>query len=164
MGHDDDGAVEVLDGLDQRIDGLHVQVVRGLVEQEQVRGRDQELAQQHPALLAARKHAHFLERVVAFEHHEPADGARLALCIVRVRVHDLLERGLLGPQAVDVGLAEIGDLRVRVELDVAGRGRHLVRQQVQERGLSLAVLSDHGDAVLLAHAEGEAVDQLRARS
>ena len=129
---------------------------------QQVRRRDQQLAEQHPAPLPARKHAHFLERVVAFEHHEPADGAGFALGVVRVRVHDLLERGLLRAQPVDVRLAEVGDLRVRVELDLAARGRHLPRQQVQQRGLALAVLSDHGDAVLLAHGEGEPVDQLRA--
>ena len=48
-------------------------------------------------------------------------------------VHDLLERGLVVPQAVDVGLAEVGCFRVRMELDVAAGGGDLPGQQVQER-------------------------------
>jgi len=58
--HDDDRSVEDLDGLDEGVDGLHVQVVRGLIEQQQVGGRDEKLAEQHSALLAAGEHAHLL--------------------------------------------------------------------------------------------------------
>jgi hypothetical protein len=53
VAHQHDGAVEVVDGVDQRGARIHVEMVGRLVEQQQVRGVARGERQQQPRLLAA---------------------------------------------------------------------------------------------------------------
>ena len=68
-------AQERLDRLARR----DVEVVRRLVEEQQVRRLDAEQRQLEPRPLAARQRADLLERVVAAEQEPGQVGARLAL-------------------------------------------------------------------------------------
>ena len=53
MGHEDQGAVPLLEEALQPVDGCDVQVVGWLIEQQQIRLRHQCARQQHAALHAA---------------------------------------------------------------------------------------------------------------
>ncbi len=56
MGDGDDGARVLLEVLLEPLDALGVEVVGGLVEEQQVGLLEQELAQRHPALLPTGQH------------------------------------------------------------------------------------------------------------
>ena len=89
MGDGDDCALVLVQELFQPQDGLSVQVVGGLVEQQQVRGLKQQLAQGHTAALATGAHVDRGVRVRALQG-----------------VHRLLELGVEIPTVggVDFGL------------------------------------------------------------
>ena len=52
---EDQPSAEVVDGLRQGVDGLHVQVVGGFVQEEEVRGLPGQPGEHHPAPLAVRE-------------------------------------------------------------------------------------------------------------
>lgn len=70
MGDDDRRALIVFERIDETFNALHVEMVRGLVEQEQVAFRGEDLSEEDSAAFAAGEHAHFFERGIAREHHE----------------------------------------------------------------------------------------------
>ena len=109
---DHDGAAgEALEGVLERAQRVHVEVVRGLVEQQQVRARAQQLGQVQAVALAAREVAHLLLLVAAAEVE--AGDVRARRDLARADAHavdaagDLLPDRLLavqrGARLVDVG-------------------------------------------------------------
>ena len=57
VGHGEDRAVEAVEGLLELLDGVQVEVVRRLVEHEEVRPAGHERRQREPPALAPREHA-----------------------------------------------------------------------------------------------------------
>jgi hypothetical protein len=115
---------------------LGVEVVGGLVEQQQVGGRQQEPAQGHAAALAAREGA---DVGIAGGHPQGVHGhLHLAVEVPGARGIDLvLQLRLLGQQGVHVGvrLGEGGaDLLVaRHEVGHGGHAQHDVAEDVERR-------------------------------
>src|ERR1700678_4314123 len=68
VGDEEDGAGEVADGVEEDVFGAEVEVVGGLVEEEEVAGRDEHLGHGVAVALSAGKDAEFFEDVVAGEH------------------------------------------------------------------------------------------------
>ena len=64
---DHDRAIKLLEGFQQHLAALDVQVVGRFVEHQEVDRQGQHAGQHHPALLAAGKHRDLLVRVVAGE-------------------------------------------------------------------------------------------------
>ena len=107
-------------------DRLGVEVVGGLVEQQQIGSRQQQPAERDPASLTAGEHAHLgVARRAPQGVHGDLD---VALDVPRAgRVDLVLERGLLGTDLLEVGIG------------VAPHRQHLVVPLEQGLGLADAV-------------------------
>ena len=117
MGHRDDGAVVLLQVPLEPRDRLGVEVVRRLVEQQQVGLRQQQPAQRDPAALATgqRRDVGVGRRQAQRVHRD----LELAVEVPAVdRVDLVLQLGLLGEQLVEVGVGlahRVADLLEPVE-------------------------------------------------
>ena len=150
VGDGDDGAVVVAQGALEPRDRLGVEVVGGLVEQQQVGLRQQQAAQRHAALLAAGEGGDLgVARREAQGVHGDLD---LAVEVVGAGGLDLgLELGLLGADlvVVGVGVGVLGQHGV-VALEQAGHLGHAVHH------VALDVLGLVEVRLLLEQADGEA--------
>ena len=140
VGHGDDGALILVQELLQPQDRLGVQVVGGLVEQQQIGSLEQQLAQRHTAALAAGAHRDRGVRIRALQ-----------------RVHRLFELRVQIPavRGVDLGLQRAHLLHQRVEVRV--RVRHLLADLVEAGDL----LGDLAERHLDVLADGLGVVQRR---
>ena len=161
MGHRQDGAGEALEIVLQDGEGGHVQVVGGLVQQQDVGGLHQHGQQVQPPPLPA---------------GEPPDGHRLQVAGEQEPLHHLVggEGALVGPYLVGDVVDEVVDPLVQVQLpallgEVADlhRGAHVHRaavrrqlagDQVEEGGLAGAVPAHDADPVIPQQVVGEAAD------
>ena len=125
MGDGDDGARVLGEVLLQPLHGLGVQVVGGLVEEQQVGGLEQQLAERDAALLTTGE-----------------VGDRPVAGRAAQRVHGLLQ---LGVEVPGVGVVEVLlELAHLLQQRVGVVGRHLLGDLVEPVELAL----DLGDAVL----------------
>ena len=150
MGDSDHGAAVALEMALQPRDRLGVEMVRRLVEKQQVRGREQEPAERHPATLASGERRHV---AVALREAERVHGAVERLIEApRVRAIDpLLDRGLLRQERVEVGVGlgkGRGDRGEAVE-EVAELA-HAVLDVAADvlRGVELGLLREQADGRL----------------
>ena len=146
MGDDQDRALVRDQVLLQPGDGLGVEMVGRLVEQQHVRRLEQQLAQRHTALLAARERVHAGMIVGAAQRlHRDID---LGVEIPEVlRVDLVLKGGHLLHQLVGIVLRDLhGDLVEAVELLLLGlHAEHDVAAHV-EGGVELGLLRQVADA------------------
>jgi hypothetical protein len=78
VGDEEHRALEVREGLQERLLGGEVEVVGRLVEHEEVRRVVEHLGEHQPRLLAAREHPAGLLHVVAREPEGPREAAQRA--------------------------------------------------------------------------------------
>src|SRR5436305_1033420 len=76
MGNEDDRAFEVLQRLLQHLLGRDVEVVGGLVEQQQARVVEHQLRERHAALLTAAQRPNRLEGIIAMEEQAAEKGTQ----------------------------------------------------------------------------------------
>ena len=134
-------AHERLDRLARR----DVEVVRRLVEQQQVRWLDAEQRELEPRPLATGQRANLLERVVATEQEAGEIRARLA-----GRDRDRVEQRVEHGRARDRGeaqLRQVPDLDRIAERQRAVERRQVTRDRAQQRGLAGAVRPDDPDPI-----------------
>jgi hypothetical protein len=86
VGDDDGAAREILERFLDRPDRVDVEVVRGLVEQDEVGARLEEARQVHPVALAAGENADLLLLVGPGEPELGAVGARVHLAPPILRI------------------------------------------------------------------------------
>ena len=115
MRHDDDGAGEILQRGDQRMAHLEVEMVGGLVEQQQVGPFGDQDREREPRAFTAREMHHRLEHAVAAEAEAAEMIAAALLVPLRARA-DFIDavcqrdqRGVARVEAVDFELREIAD-------------------------------------------------------
>ena len=150
---DDDGStVEGTDGLLQHVLRRHVEVVCGLVEDEQVDGFQQEAYHGQTAALATTEHLDFLVGLFAAKHEGAEDVVDFQAYLATGHAVDGLEYGELTIQQLGLVLGEVAYLHVMSHLQVTVEG-YLAHDTLHERRFSLAVLSDEG--YLLASPDGE---------
>ena len=89
VGDQQDGAGVVLEGVGERLDRAHVEVVGGLVEQQEVGVADEQREQAEAAALAAREHLDALLDLVGAELEAAEELARLLLVVADQRQHGL---------------------------------------------------------------------------
>ena len=155
VGHGDHGAGVLVQELFEPQDRFGVQMVGGLVEQQQVGGLKQQLAQRHTAAFATRAHG------------DRGFGVRALQ-----RVHRLLELRVEVPavRGVDLGLQLAHLVHQRVEVGVWIR--HLLAYLVEARDFLRDIAERHLDVLahglvvverrlLLQDAHGEARGQRR---
>jgi hypothetical protein len=148
VGDRHDGAGEAHQELLQPLDAFGVQVVGGLVEQQHVGLRQQQAAERHAALLAARE----VVDLRVPRRQAQRVGGDLELRVERVRFgrgEQLLELLLLGGELVEVGVG-LGVLRVHL-LEALLRLEHFPQAFLDRfahgvAGLELRLLRQVADA------------------
>ena len=149
MGDEDEGARELEQALLEHLEGRDVEVVRGLVEEQQVGGLEHQPGEHRARLLAAGQPAHRRLELLGAEEEalRPArdvNAAALEDDRVAVRGQRALERDL-GVETRAV-LVEHHDLEAGGVLDRARVGRLLPGQEAKERALAGAVRAEEAEA------------------
>ena len=152
MRHDDGRAVKGADGLFQHVFRLHVEVVRGLVENEQVHGFEQEPNHRQPTALTTRQHFYFFVCLFAAKHKRAEDILDARADFALRHVVDGLENRERLVEQLRLILGEVADLHVVADFQISLE-RNLAHNTLHKRGFSLAVLAHEGH--FLAALEGE---------
>ena len=138
MRYEQQRAGEVLERLLQHLAAVHVQMVGGLVEYEEVVAPEHELGQRQPPPLAARERAHRLKHLVAGKQEQRQRAAHLVGLHVGVVVPYLVYHLLVQVQ-VFLMLVVIAQVQIRTVAHVAAVGRKLLHYHLEQRGLAHAV-------------------------
>ena len=138
VGDRHDGALEGLQRGLQRLAGVNIQVVGGLVQHEQIHFRQDQLAEGQPRPLAAREDADGLEHRVPDEAELSEGTPHLGLGHAGVGVPQLVQHGLGGVKVL-VLLIVVADLHVIPRLDDAREGLQLAHHQLDEGGFAASV-------------------------
>ena len=152
MAHYDDGAVEVAYGGLEHVLGAHVQVVGGLVEDEEVHRLEQQLDHGQAAALAAREHLDLLVRRLAAKHERAQYVADAQADVALGHAVDGVEHRQLAVEQLGLVLRVVADFDVMAQLEVALKG-YFAHDTLDEGGLAFAVLADKGH--LFAALDGE---------
>src|SRR5262249_57703931 len=165
MGDQEDRAGVVLERRLEELEGLDVEVVCRLVEDEDVRGTGEEAREEQPVPLAAGEHAHRRVRAPRREE-EVAEVARGVLARWTTAAGQLdpvgagahgLGDGLLRVQLL-AHLVEVGGLDVGAEADVPRAGREAAEDELENGRLAGAIGTDEAQAVAARDDEVEAFD------
>ena len=132
----EDRAVVGVERVLERLAALDVEVVRRLVEHEQVRAGRDERREREPAALAAREHVDPTVDGVLREEEAPEDvaGLRRRDALARAGEHRL-DHGQVVAQLGRV-LREVARLDVVADLDAPGRGGPQPEQRLDQRRLA----------------------------
>ena len=145
MGHDEHRRLAAAEERFERLPGGDIEVVRGLVEQQQVGGRDAQQGQLQPRPFATRELRHGLEHVLAPEQEPGEIRACRAVLDPRRRQDRIHDRGSRDGRVADLG--QVAGLDVRTQAHEPVERRQHARDGAQERGLAGAVRPDDADAV-----------------
>ncbi len=155
MGNDEEGAGVVDECFLQDVLRLHVEVVGGLVENEEVGRADQHADQGDAGALAAAEDSDFFEDIVAFEEETAEDIARGHLGAARLDLLHRFDHGEVGIEFVGVVLVEERGKGLWAEFVITGGGFLLAGDHAAEGGLTRAVGADDGDLFPTGHFEVE---------
>ena len=156
---DDERAVVVHQRLLQHVLGLHVQVVGGLVEDQQVVGVEQEFAQGEARLLSSRQDLDLLVHVLAAEEERAEQGTDLFADLALGFVVDGLEDGQVAVELVALVLGVVSDVDVVAEATFTV-AFELAEQDAGQGGLARTVLADEGHLVLAGDHEVHIAEDL----
>src|SRR5256886_14440111 len=155
-------ARKVEQGLLERTQGVHVEVVRGLVEQQEIRTAPEHRGEVGPVALPAREAGHTLLLVAPPEVERGDVGARRHRpAAERQRVGppgDLLPDGLRRIEGI-AALVHVGEPHRLADPERAGVGFLLADDHPEERRLARAVRPDDPDDPTTGELEREAVDE-----
>ena len=154
MRDEDDAALEVVERHRERLDRLDVEVVGGLVEEENVWRAPRELGKGEARLLPSGEYSDRIEREVAAQAKAAEVFARLldrdALLGEVAHVH---HARLLHVHLLYVMLCKLGDDELRMPADVPFGRLDRARQQVEEGALARAIRTHDRDAALAVDAK-----------
>src|SRR5690606_15792837 len=162
VGDDDGAAGELEQRVLERLQGLDVEVVGGLVEEQQVAALLEREREVETVALTAREHAGLLLLVGPLEAELRHVGAARDLGLADrddvEPVGDALPQRLVG---VDVGarLVDVADLDRLADLQLAAVERLEAHDRLEERGLSHTVRADDADDAVRRERERQAVDE-----
>ena len=112
MRHDDQGAIELFQGIFQNVLGTEVEVVRRLVENQQVHGREQQLDHGQSGTLSTGQDFHLFVDVVTAEHESSQHILDFVFQLHGGYVVDGLENGKTFVHERGLVLGEIANLHV----------------------------------------------------
>src|SRR3954453_14086124 len=162
VGDDHRAAREVEQRLLERAQGVDVEVVGRLVEQQDVAALAQQLGQVHAVAHAAAQRPDLLLLVGALEVEARAVGARVHLAVAHLDlVHaagDLLPDGLVGVERV-ARLVDVGELDAVADDQVAGVGLLGAGDHLEQRRLARAVGADDADDRAARQVEGDVLHE-----
>ena len=161
VGDEQDRAGKRLERRLERLAALEVEMVRRLVEHEQVRARGDDDGERQPPPLAAREHRHLLLVLGIAGEEEPAEQLlRLRAGEAGHRDRAVEHRAAL--VELDVVLGEVGGLDAVAEADRARVGRAMADERLEQRRLARPVRADERDVLPALDHERAALDQLLA--
>ena len=157
VGDEQDGAVEVLQGLLQHVGAGDVQVVGGLVQTQQGLRRHEHFRQGETPLLAAGEHRHLLVHGVPREQKRAQQAAHLGDGPAGRGMIQLLEDGVARVQLFQLVLGVVGEIDVHAIVDGARIGLFHAGDHLQKRRLARAVGAHERHLVAAVHREVDAV-------
>src|SRR5581483_9584023 len=150
---EDDGAGEVVEGRDQRLARLDVEMVGGLVENEERRRLMRNEREGESRLLAAREFARACECVIRAETEAGEMGAHALGGRPRHQPREMVESARLGLELLDLMLREKAAAELRRTRLVTRHRREPSGDEPRQRGLAVAIGAQKGDTVLGIEAE-----------
>ena len=165
MADEQHGALELVEGDRQRLARVQVQVVGGLVQQQQVGPLPDDGGQHQTGALPARQGAHRLLHHVALEAELPEVVAQRLLARVGARRRGLagqarhqLQRGVVGVQQVHLLLREVAHRQALALGDGTAQCRQGAGDGLHQGGLALAVGPQDADALTGHDRAGDVAD------
>src|SRR6185437_14733679 len=155
--HQEERAREAQQGVLERLAALDVQVVGGLVQDEEVRARDDGARERQSPPLAAGERRHGLLDVLAREEEEPEQVAR-GWAGQAGAGRDRVE-GAVGVRQLERLLRVVAGLGAVAEPDLAGGGLAAAEQRLEQGRLARAVRPDQGDPLPALDGEVGALDE-----
>ena len=147
---EDQGARVILQGLNDRVDARHVEVRGGLVEQQKIGGRKQELDQGETALFSSAQDLDLLEDVVALEEKGAEQGPYFLGVDTRIDlVHGFVQHASFHVENVHPLLGKISNLDIVSEFTASPFDGDEVGQDLEEGGFAGSVRPDQDDPFLL---------------
>ena len=162
MRHDDHGPVVILQCHRERLAHVEVEVVRRLVEQQQVRATVCEQGQRETRFLAAGERRRRHERGVAGEAEAAEPGAQRGFLRPGIEQAQVLDRRRVRLQLLDLVLGEVTDLQVTGRGQFAAARRQRAGQQLDERGLARPVRAQQADAIAGLNREPDVLEYVGA--
>jgi len=160
VGGDDGGPFEVFEAPGESGNGFEVEVVVGLVEDEEVGGGEHERAEENAGGFAAGEIPHRFEGFVAAEEHFTEDAADVLVVDACFPLFQPVKGGLVGVfvDGVAMVLGEVADLDGVAGDEGAGVGGQDACEEFEERALTPTVVSNDGDLVSFMDFTGEFPD------
>ncbi len=135
-------SVELCNRLLQDILRAHIQMVRRLIEDQQIDRFEKQTDHGKTALFSSTEHTHLLVRSFPTKHEGTENIANLGADITGRHVVDRLEDRLILVEQLCLVLCKIADDDIVTDLEIAGKVINLTHDTLDECGLSFAVLSD----------------------
>ena len=165
MAHDDERSTEFEQQLLEQIECLDVEIVRRLVEHEQVEGPREQAREKQAISFAARQRAHRRsgalwrkKKILQIPVYVLARAANLD----EVRaVGDAVEHALIGIELL-AKLIEVCELDSGSESNRSRRRRELAEQKTDQRRLAGTVGTDQTDAITASDRRGEVATIVRS--
>eukprot|EP01085_Mycamoeba_gemmipara_P003063 Mycagemm_TRINITY_DN9435_c0_g1::TRINITY_DN9435_c0_g1_i1::g.3063::m.3063 type:complete len:218 gc:universal TRINITY_DN9435_c0_g1_i1:131-784(+) len=160
VAHQHQAALKLVDGLSERVDGLEVEMVSGLVEQEDM-GLLEGHPREHHTVLEAVRHDANGHRLHLPGHAKHAEHTAHALLCegVGVLVEHKLQRGHVELQKLRQVLMVPAPLEMRVALDHAVGGLQLAYHELEQCGLAGTVETHEGNARVKINSKVELAEQ-----
>ena len=164
VGDEDEGAVELLQPFQQRLDGLQVQMVRGLVQHQHVGALQGQATEDQAYRLPARQGAQALLAVVPAEEDETHVTPDESPILTGAEVPEPLLGGLVRVvELLVMVLGEVARMGLVAPLHRPGVGFQLPHDDLQQGRLSDAVRAEDGQTIAPVHREVDPVEHLVAR-
>ena len=156
MGDEHDGSRVGLQGVLQHVTTGKVEVVGGLVQDQEVDRYGQCLGQCQAGLFATRQVAHTAVYGVAPE----AEGSQVGAGVTTVDPHarhclELFEHRAPVVEHLGLELVEVGQVDIGSPTHPSRQGRHLAGDETDESGLSRSVRADERHLATPFHVEGD---------
>jgi hypothetical protein len=155
---DHERALVVLQRLGQRFAHFDVEVVGGLVEQQQIGLLPHEKRQRQPRFLAAGKATHRMRDHVAAEVESAEKVAQLLLARRGIDPREMPQRRFVGTQLLHLMLREVTERERLRGMPRAGERRQRSGDRFQKRRLAGAVGAEKPDAIAVEDAPVEAFE------
>ena len=156
--HHHDSSIELLQRLHQCLDRVHIQMVRRLVQQQNVRPAVRDRGEHHTRLLPSGQRPDRLHRQRPGNAERAQQCAQLLLLREGSELLHVLQRSEHVFQRVHVVLREVPDLQIVVAVDLAGLRLQRGVQHAEEGRFADSVGTEQRDATSHLHLEGNVLE------
>ena len=155
---DDECAVVILQRFGERLAHLDVEVIGGLVQQQQVGLLPDEQREREPRFLAAGEAADRMADHVAAEIETSEKVAELLLACPGIDFREMPQRRLVGTKLLDLMLREVADRQCLRRVALAGLRRQRSGDRLEERRFPGPVGAEEPDAIAVENAPVEPIE------